>query len=144
MDTSCFVHVGWILVVLLIFGCGSETAEGLEPGADPTIDQRRFGDPYQVVGNFSPADPDLYPMLSSDTLTVRVTYTGGCESHRLEVDSEIRNDTGFVWIRHDARDDDCEGLIQDEIATTLSERVLEQPVVALLHPQEGPPQILSR
>ena len=135
----------WLLLLaLLAGGCGEEASDVSDPGLSPPIDRSRFGDPYQLVGNFNPAEPDLYPILSSDTLTVRLTYPGGCETHRLDLEHDLRGDTAFVWIRHDARNDDCEALIQDEFQAILPERVVERSVVALLHPQGGSPQILSR
>jgi len=129
---------------IVIAGCEARVEGEPQQPSDATVDRSRFGDPYRIVGNYSQADPDLYPILSSDTLVVRVTYAGGCESHRLDVDHDVRDDTAFVWIEHDARNDDCEALIQDEVQAILPERVLEADVIAILHPQGGPPQILSR
>lgn len=141
-----------IVLLLLLGGIVSSNIGCTVRGGDETqspsdtgsIDRGRFGDPYRIVGNFNEADPEIYPILSSDTLTIRVVYSGGCESHRLEVDNEVRDDTAFVWVRHDARNDGCEALIQDEVQTVLPEGALEASVIALMHPQAGPPQIVSR
>ena len=133
-----------LLILALVAGCESQTT--VSDVSDPLagVNRGQFGDPYRVVGNFNPADPDLYPQLAGDTLRVRVTYAGGCESHRLEADYDARGDTAFVWIRHDARNDDCEALIHDEVETVLPERIAAARVIAVLHPQGGPPQVLSR
>lgn len=141
MFDRIFASVLILVVGATLPGCRSHDAGG---GAedDVAIDRGRFGDPYEVVSNFSPADPDLYPVLSGDTLIVRLTYSGGCETHTLDLDSDVRQDTAFVWIRHDARGDACEALIHDELDAVLPSRVLDARVLALLHPQEGPPQIL--
>ncbi|HEX7069363.1 MAG TPA: hypothetical protein VF190_01095 [Rhodothermales bacterium] len=131
-----------VLLPLLIVGCQGRRAGTAAPADSVTVDRGRFGDPYRVVGNFNEADPELYPLLVGDTLTVRLTYAGGCESHAFDTDYDIRGDTAFIWFRHDARNDDCEALVHDEVQTVLPNRVVEQKVVALLHPQPGPPQIL--
>ena len=133
-----------LIALLVILAACDRTAE--PDGADDTgaIDRGVFGDPYRVVGNYNQADPELYPLLEGDTLTVRVTYAGGCETHELDVDHEVRDDTGFVWIRHDAHNDTCEALIEDEVRTVLPGRVTESRVIALRHPEGGPPQVLSR
>lgn len=135
-----------VLVSLVLFtgliGCEGEPRADA-PGEEAQIDHGTFGDPYQVVTNFSPSDPDLYPMLSSDTLTVRLQYSGGCESHDLDLRHEVSGDTAFVWIRHDANGDECEALISDELQTVLPERIHSAPVVALRHPGGGPLQILA-
>jgi hypothetical protein len=131
-----------VLLPLLAIGCGKRSETPAGAAVEPTVDRGRFGDPYRIVGNFNEADPDMYPLLLGDTLTVRLTYAGGCESHGFETDYDLRGDTAFVWIRHDAQSDNCEALVEDEVQTVLPERVTERKVVALVHPRPGPPQIL--
>lgn len=131
-----------LALVLVAIGC-ARPADDTGPGVDPDVtDRGRFGDPYHVVSNYNPADPDLYPLLSGDTLLVRLTYSGGCETHTLDLDHEVRQDTAFLWIRHNGRGDACEALVEDELEEVLPPRVLGARVIAILHPQGGPPQIL--
>src|SRR5690554_5623492 len=128
-----------ILLLVLAAGCGRG---GAEDEADAPAGGGRFGDPYQVVPGFHPAEPDTPPALAGDTLVALVTYTGGCEDHDFALDYAASADTARVWIRHDAHGDACEALIEDEVRLPLPREALAPPVVVLLNPQDPIPFIL--
>lgn len=132
-----------LVVAVAMAGCGGGTADETGEGEDQDAVSGRFGDPYQIVTNFAPADPDFMPQLVEDTLVARITYSGGCGDHDFDLRQEVAQDTAKLWLRHDAHRDDCEALVQDEVRIQVPGDVLEAPVIVLLPPQDGPPIIVK-
>lgn len=129
-----------ILLLVLLAGCSRE--RGLLEDDRPTVERETYGDVYWIVSHFNEGDPDLYPMLIEDSLIVRLVYAGGCKSHEFDVRHSAESDTAFVWLFHDAQGDTCEALVHDEVGQRLPDAVLSARVIALHHPQPGPPQVL--
>ena len=132
------------LLLLLGSGCGPE-AEPEEAANDfdmDVADRGTFGDPYEIVTNFTPADPDRPPALEGDSLFALLLYGGGCEDHSFDLEYRIEQDTARLWIHHNARGDDCESLLQDEAWFEVPRAVQEAAVVELLNPQGGPAHVV--
>ncbi len=127
------------IALLLFSSCRDE-----DPEAQKVREHKsRFGDAYSLVSNFSPADPDYWPSITNDSLSVRLVYPGGCADHEFELDSEVRRDTAFVWLYHDADEDDCEAELQDELTLTLPSGARKASTVVMLDPDGGPPHVLA-
>lgn len=118
------------LLLLLFAACRSE------PSDDGTI--RGAGDPYRIVLAPAEAEPDQPPGLDGDTLVVRVRYSGGCESHDFDLDADVRGDTTFLVIEHDAHGDGCEADVYDELRLGLPDDVARTGLLLLRNPQGGP------
>jgi hypothetical protein len=127
-------------LLMLAGGCNGNGVQNELEGEGGRSSQ--FGDPYDIVGNFSPSDPELTPLLMGDTLLVRMTYPGGCADHGFDMDYSVAQDTAKLWLRHDANGDDCEAMLNDEFQAQVPEDALEAPVVVLLDPSGGAPHIL--
>ncbi len=131
------------MAITLTAGCRSRSANETEDGEEQNIVSSRFGDPYQIVTNFAPADPDFMPQLVEDTLVAKITYSGGCKDHDFELRDEVAQDTAKLWLRHRAHGDDCEALVQDEIRAKVPDEAMRAPVIVLLPPEGGPPIIVK-
>ncbi|MEX0747725.1 MAG: hypothetical protein WD275_06975 [Rhodothermales bacterium] len=92
--------------------------------------------------NESTALPDEMPALMSDTLMMLVSYSGGCEDHDLDLESEVEQDTAKLWIKHNANGDSCEAMIFDRFEVRVPKRALDAPTIVLLNPNEDIPFIL--
>ena len=132
-------HIAFCLVVLIAAGCDSGSGAGGEGGDDRVMSVDRDDDrpplaPLQgeVVINHSGAPPDQwgsddyvietgkdmltgedrFPFIEGDTLTVTVSYGGGCRQHDFTlVSSSAFMESNPVQLRvdlaHDARGDPC-------------------------------------
>jgi hypothetical protein len=134
---------GFVLLIVLLsttMGCqDAESPEGLE---EPDYDRGTFGDPYQIVTNEPPATPDEPPSLSSDTLSMQVSYTGGCQDHRFDVDYESERDTTRIWIHHRDGNDSCEEEVLERLDFAIPESALESRTIVLLNPNDDVPFIV--
>ncbi|HET6569230.1 MAG TPA: hypothetical protein VFG50_14780 [Rhodothermales bacterium] len=136
-----FSLVALVLTILTLSACTE--GETKDPDVEPHAASGQFGDSYQLVNNFVPADPEVVPQFHQDTLVAKVVYTGGCEDHDFDLKSEVARDTAKLWFTHNAHGDDCEAQVQDEIRQTVSPDVLNAPVIVLLDPNDGPPHIVK-
>jgi len=129
-----------VLLLMLATAC----SQGGAPAQDhvSSEDENVFGDPYVIVPAFDEGDVEPYPLLLGDSLVVRLTYSGGCETHDLDLRHRIERDTAFVWIFHQAHGDACEALVRDEYSGRLPAPVMAEGVVVLRHPRMGPLQVL--
>lgn len=100
------------------------------------------GDPYTIVLSEFPAEPDLPPLLDGDTLQLRVSYLGDCEDHGFTLEEDARRDTTVLFLRHDARADDCTGTVYDELRLPLPEPLPPTGTVVLKNPEGGVPFLL--
>lgn len=134
------VQSAWtvLLLVALVAAAGCDRPEA-PTGA---FDRARFGAPYQVVTNRTPAAPDEPPAVLSDSLTLLVSYVGGCADHSFELDSRVRADTANVWLFHEANGDTCEADVQDRLTLPLPEDVLLARSIHLVNPHEELPFVL--
>ena len=124
-----------VLGFALFSACGAPASENGDP-------RGRFGDPYEVETNTSPAAPDEPPALIADSLSVLVSYPGGCADHHFDLGSSLVGDSATVWIRHDSGGDGCEARISDRIQLDVPESVLGAPNVYLLNPTGDAPYLL--
>lgn len=127
---------GAVLFLALTLGC-EEPSE-----SDPSSAWGRFGSPYEIVTNELPAMPDEPPAILSDSLSVMVSYPGGCAEHDFELSSTVTGDSAQVWLRHDDSGDDCEGLISDRLMLALPPGVLDAQRISLLNPNADVPFVL--
>lgn len=136
-------RLGFLFLIVLLsttMGCqDAETPEGLE---EPDYDRGMFGDPYQIVINETPATPDEPPSLSSDTLSMQVSYTGGCQDHRFDVDYESERDTTRIWIHHRDGNDSCEEEVRERLQFAMPESVLQSRTIVVLNPNNDAPLIV--
>ncbi len=109
---------------------------------DGLSDSGRFGDAYQVVTNVHPDAPDEPPIITSDSLYVQVSYSGGCENHEFDLDMETVEDTTRLWLRHSDGGDNCEALIHDRLAFELPDAALDSGTILLLNPNHDAPLIV--
>jgi len=130
------------LTVLLSTTMGCQNAETPDGPEEPDYDRGMFGDPYQIVTNETPAAPDEPPSLSSDTLSMQVSYTGGCQNHRFDVDYESGLDTTRIWIHHRDGNDSCEEEVLEQLQFAIPESVLESRTIVLLNPNNDAPLIV--
>lgn len=130
------VQTTGFLLLLLAFlpGCDRPVA-----GFDEDVS---FGDPYEIVTDGLPTQPDDAPALFSDTLVVHLSYAGGCTDHAFSLRSAVRGDSARVWIHHDARDDSCEALLLDRFEARVPEPVLQARTIELLNPSSDVPFVL--
>ena len=98
-----------------------------------------FGSPYEIVTNVSPPAPDEPPAILSDSLSVRISYMGGCSDHAFEVFARTANDSAWVRLRHDDGGDACEEHVTDRLMLPLPEHVLQAQHVYLLNPNGDVP-----
>lgn len=124
------------VIILLLVGCGNDETQNETRGPD------QFGNDYEIVTNEEPALPDEPPALVGDTLFAHVAYPGGCADHDFELETEVRSDTARLWLRHDARGDDCEGMISDRLDIRVPENVLDAETIVLLNPNQPEPFVL--
>lgn len=133
----CLHGLSSILFVIVCFNisaCQRTTKE--------TAGINRFGNPYQIVTNETPASPDILPFVRNDSLYASIGYSGGCETHDFTLNYDIRRDTTVLWIYHDAQGDECEAYVQDRIEVPIPPSALENPSIILLNPEGGTPFIL--
>lgn len=128
-----------VLAIHAIFGLGCrDPQEAAEPG-EPALDEGLFGDSYQIVTNGLPEDA---PALAAETLEVNISYTGGCEDHRFDVEYESERDTTTIWIRHRNQGDRCEEDVFDRLEFPLPEEALDMNTILLLNPNHDEPFVL--
>ena len=118
-----------LLLMMAVAGCG-----GQEPQEDAPHIEGRFGDGYQILTNVHPDAPDEPPAIDSDSLSVLVAYSGGCQDHDFSLQHETARDTTRLWLRHNNGGDDCEAMIYDRLLFELPGDVLESPTILLLNP----------
>jgi hypothetical protein len=138
------IWAGLILVAMAGILSACERRETAPPAIDVSddYDRSRFGDPYEVLLNETPAAPDRPPVLSGDTLLALVTYPGGCKDHDFDLRYDAGRDTSRIRLHHDARGDRCEAMIIEELEMTLPQRALAPRTVVLENPLGGPPFVL--
>ena len=118
------------LVILIAAGCGQESDVGEEPGL-VSVGPGDVSDPLPLMGevviddmdrsldHWGDDDYELHtvgeaaPVIEDDTLTLTVSYGGGCARHdfTLVADDEFREPNPVqldVFLAHDANDDRCE------------------------------------
>jgi len=133
----------WVIRLLLIntiaipLGCSQQDMYA------PDVRHEYFGDPYSILLNSAPGEPDRPPAIVNDTLRIFVSYAGGCENHSFELDHLTVPDTTKLWLRHDAQGDRCEALIIDTVTEPVPAHLLEMPTVVLLNPEDRIPFILK-
>ena len=118
-----------LLLMIAYSGCGEQEASQEAPRVEG-----RFGDGYQILTNEHPDAPDEPPAIVSDSLSVMVAYSGGCEDHDFSLQHETARDTTRLWLRHNNGGDDCEAMIYDRLQFALSDDMLESPTILLLNP----------
>lgn len=125
-------------------GCRTDGPGGAPDRDAPPPVHDRFGDAYAIVLGDTPAAPDAPPvLLGGDTLVAQVRYAGDCEDHAFTLEHDAtRGDTARLWLRHDARGDDCEALVYDEVRLPVPAEVRDAATVLLLNPQDGPPHVV--
>lgn len=126
-----------IIVMALPLGCTHQDMFA------PESRHQYFGDPYRIILQTVPGEPDLPPSLIGDTLQVLVSYAGGCENHSFELDYNAVPDTTRLWMRHDAQRDQCEAHIIETVRIPVRAGLLKTPIVVLLNPDDRIPFILK-
>ncbi len=137
------VPARWPIILTAVFLVGSALgcSDGRSPEESERVETDRsvFGDPYQIVTNEVPALPDEPPSLESDTLTLQVSYAGGCEDHRFDLDYISESDTTKLWVEHGNGGDSCEEEVFERLEFTLPEDALENRTIVLLNPHDNEP-----
>ena len=118
------------LVILLAAGCGQESDVGEEPGLvsvgpgdgsdpPPLTGEVVIDDMHTPLDHWGNDDYELHtageaaPAIEDDTLTLTVSYSGGCARHdfTLVAHDEFRESDPVeldVFLAHEANDDRCE------------------------------------
>jgi hypothetical protein len=131
-----------ILFVLTLFACGRESDGPLfqsDAAAAPDL-----GDEYRFATAARETSPDEPPVIENDSLHVWVRYLGGCEDHVFRLGHRTSGDTAEIWLRHDARGDDCEEDFVERLSFRLPDPVLARENVRLVDPESDRPLIVNR
>jgi hypothetical protein len=127
-----------LLLMILSTGCGRNG------GTFRDADDLDLGDEYQFTTADRETSPDEPPIILNDSLHVWVRYLGGCEDHDFQLGHQVRGDTARVWLRHDARGDDCEENFVERLSFRLPDDVLSREHVRLIDPDGDLPLIVNR
>lgn len=136
------VYVAILPTILILAAVGCTQGDQPDQPEQPTHDRRAFGDAYRIVTNEFPALPDDPPALISDTLSVHVSYPGGCENHRFDFEYESEADTTRLWIFHRDEGDSCEEQVFERLEFPLPESTLQSGTIVLLNPNHDVPFVL--
>jgi hypothetical protein len=130
------------ILLFLLFIAGCERTGNESPfmsGSDLDL-----GDEYRFTTAERETSPDEPPVVHNDSLLVWVRYPGGCEDHIFHLGHAVSADTARVWIRHDARGDECEEDFVERLRFRLPETVLERSHIRLVDPESELPLIVNR
>ena len=136
-----WVHrtAGFLVLLFLLTATGCGNRESPAGDDELPIDRRTFGDPYQIVTNEMSALPDEPPYITSDTLSMLVSYTGGCMDHRFDFDFESERDTTRIWIHHRDGSDAYDEEVLERLEFALPDRALGSGTIVLLNPNDDAP-----
>lgn len=143
VSTSPVVILAAILVALVLAGCGRDGESG-GFGFGGASDEIDFGDDYGFATAQRETEADEPPVVQNDSLHVWVRYAGGCEDHDFTLGHLSRGDTARVWLRHDARGDECEADFVERLQIRLPDAVLGKPHIRLLDPSGETPLIVNQ
>lgn len=137
---SSWLVGGLALVLLVLAGLTARAWWMQRRSADDPARRANTPASLRVVTAEVEGMPDQPPVLvgtgqGDDTLVVRVTYAGGCETHDVTLDRETQGDTLVLALDHDANGDDCTDEVYDELRLPVG-AASTGPVV-LLDPETG-------
>lgn len=137
-STRWVMSVCLLSLIILVGGCSREG------GSFRDANDLDLGDEYQFTTAERESSADEPPVIVNDSLHVWVRYMGGCEDHDFQLGHQTRRDTTRIWIRHDARGDECEEDFVERLSFRLPDAVLSSENVRLIDPDGDLPLIVNR
>ena len=112
-----------IFLLTLFIGCSENQSINL-------YDEIEFGAPYSII------ETSILPIINSDTLKSKVSYSGCNDGHEFELKNRLVNSTAEIWLFKQTEGQLCEAYFEEEKTYHLSESILSAKNIILITPNE--------